>query len=72
MFFVVLAVKPAVDDLREVRETRKTCNMRETCEEKGCTHDSAKTDNTRFVIQLFSRTIKFYPLLHKKIPLSYA
>ncbi len=30
--------------------------------------DNMKIDYTRCTIQLFSRTIKFYPLSHKKIP----
>ncbi len=58
--------KPATDDLREVHE------MRETHEKKGRTWNNAKIDYTRFTIRLFFRTIKFYLLLHEKIPLSRA
>ncbi len=46
--------------------------MRETCEKKGRTWDNSKIDYTCFVIQLFSRTIKFYPSSHEKISLSCA
>ncbi len=51
---------------------RKTCKRRETCEKKGCAWDNVKIDCTHIAIWLFSHTIKFYLLSHKKIPLSRA
>ncbi len=65
-------IKLATDDWREVREMQKTCKMRETHEKKGRTRDNVEIDYTLFTIRLFSRTIKFYPISHEKIPLSCA
>ncbi len=59
------AQKSATNDLREVHQTKKTCEMRETHKKKGCVQDNTKIDYTCFAIQLFSRAIKFYPLSHK-------
>ncbi len=50
----------------------KHARPRETCEKKGRTWYNAKIGYTRFAIQLFSCTIKFYPLSQEKIPLSCA
>ncbi len=59
--------KLATDNLQEVCKTRKTCETREN-EKKGRKRNNVKINYTRLVIQLFSHTIKFYPLLHDKIP----
>ncbi len=44
-------------------------NMRDArnLQEKGCAQDNAKIERARFAIQVFSRTIKFYPSSHEKI-----
>ncbi len=66
-----LVIKPATDD-SDVHERQKTCATRKTYEKKGRAQENAKIDYTRFSIQLFSRTIKFYLLSHEKIPSSHA
>ncbi len=62
--------KASTSDSREVHQMQKTCKTQETRKKKECARDNAKIDYTHFAIRLFSRTIKFYPLLHEKIPLS--
>ncbi len=62
--------------LQMIHETSAGREKHTKCEKlarkKGHTRDNVKINYTRFVIRLFSRTIKFYPLSHKKIPLSHS
>ncbi len=50
-------LKPVTDDLRDIREMRKTCEMWKNCEKKGCAQDNVKSNYILFAIRLFFCTI---------------